>query len=52
MVMKKTTVLINEDLLREAKKAVGAQPIRHMLMIAPMEPLNEAKGSRTFINLV
>ena len=31
--MKKTTVLINEHLLQEAKKAVGAQSIREVIEI-------------------
>ena len=31
--MKKTTVLINEHLLEEAKKAVGAQSIREVIEI-------------------
>lgn len=31
--MKKTTVLINEQLLEEAKKAVGAQSIREVIEI-------------------
>jgi hypothetical protein len=32
-VMKKTTVLLNEQLLQEAKKAVGAQSIREVIEI-------------------
>lgn len=31
--MKKTTVMINEHLLEEAKKAVGAQSIREVIEI-------------------
>lgn len=33
MVVKKTTVLINEHLLEEAKKAVGARSIRAVIEI-------------------
>jgi hypothetical protein len=33
MAMKKTTVLLNEQLLREAKKAVGAQSTREVIEI-------------------
>jgi hypothetical protein len=33
MVMKKTTVLINEHLLEEAKKVVGVQSIREVIEI-------------------
>lgn len=34
MVMKKTTVFINEQLLEEAKKAVGVKSIREVIEIA------------------
>ena len=33
MVMKKTTVLLNEQLLKEAKKAVGAHSTREVIEI-------------------